>query len=191
MTKLVVVTGAAGFIGRNMVAALNRRGIADVIVVDSLGNDQKWKNLRGLDFDDVIEPTQLFAWLDRYADTVESVVHLGACSATTETDVDYLLENNYRYTRRLCEWSSNTQTRLVYASSAATYGNGTLGYLDDDAVTPLLRPLNPYGYSKHLIDAWLLRDNKFAGIVGLKFFNVFGPYEDHKGEMRSVVAKAY
>jgi ADP-L-glycero-D-manno-heptose 6-epimerase len=192
MGKLTVVTGAAGFIGRNVVAALNARGIEDVLLVDRLGHDEKWRNLLGLRFEDVIDPD---AFLQRLADgslnDVDGIVHLGACSATTERDADFLLTNNYHYTRTLCEWSLARDVRFVYASSAATYGDGARGYSDDDAVTPTLRPLNMYGYSKHLFDLWALKHGLFDRIVGLKYFNVFGPYEDHKGDMRSVVHKSY
>jgi ADP-L-glycero-D-manno-heptose 6-epimerase len=119
------------------------------------------------------------------------LIHLGACSATTEKDADFLLRNNYQYTRVLCNWAQANEIRFVYASSAATYGDGAQGYVDSDAVTPLLKPLNMYGYSKQMFDLWALKHGLFENIVGLKYFNVFGPYEDHKGEMRSVVAKSY
>ena len=192
MTGTVVVTGAAGFIGRNTVAALNERGQTDLLLVDDLGTDEKWRNLRGLRFADLIRPADLAGWLASGPPSrVDAVVHLGACSATTERDADFLLENNYRYTRRLCEWSVTHSKRFVYASSAATYGDGALGYSDDDATTLRLRPLNMYGYSKHMFDLWALREGLFDRIAGLKYFNVYGPYEDHKGDMRSVVAKAY
>ena len=121
----------------------------------------------------------------------QAVIHLGACSATTERNADYLLENNYRYTRQLCAWSLKHAARFVYASSAATYGDGSQGYSDDDRLTPTLAPLNMYGYSKHMFDLWALRHNLFQYIVGLKYFNVYGPYESHKNDMRSVIHKAY
>ncbi len=192
MSKLTVITGAAGFIGRNVAAALNGRGNDNLLLVDRLGSDEKWRNLIGLRYEDILDPDE---FLTRTASGqlrgVETLIHLGACSATTERDADFLLQNNYRYTRTLCEWCLETGARFVYASSAATYGDGGLGYSDDDATTPLLRPLNMYGYSKHLFDLWALRHGLFDHIVGLKYFNVFGPYEDHKGDMRSVVHKAY
>ena len=119
------------------------------------------------------------------------MIHLGACSATTERDADYLLRNNYRYTRTLCEWSLQHKTRFIYASSAATYGDGSQGYRDDVAELPILRPLNMYGYSKHMLDLWARKHKLFDRIVGLKYFNVFGPYEDYKGDMRSMVSKSY
>lgn len=185
-----VVTGGAGFIGRNVVAALNRRGLDDILIVDLLGRDEKWKNLPGLDFADLIAPGELHRWLEGRTD-VDAVIHLGACSTTTEADADFLLANNYRFTRDLCTWSVDRKARFIYASSAATYGSGAQGYRDDDESTRRLRPLNMYGYSKHMVDLWALRSGLLDTVVGLKFFNVFGPYEDHKGDMRSVVAKAY
>ncbi|HEY3925348.1 MAG TPA: ADP-glyceromanno-heptose 6-epimerase [Acidothermaceae bacterium] len=192
MPSSTVVTGGAGFIGRNTVAALNERGVTDILVVDSLGTDDKWQTLVGLTFDDIISPQ---AFLDRLNDgggsAVTTIFHLGACSATTETDADYLLENNYRYTRLLCEWALAHDVRFIYASSAATYGGGELGFSDDDETTTRLRPLNMYGYSKQLVDLWALRSGALDAVVGLKFFNVFGPHEQHKGDMRSVVSKAY
>lgn len=187
-----VVTGAAGFIGRNTVAALNRRGATDLILVDQLGTDGKWRNLAGLEFEDLLSPAAFLALVESgRAPAPAAVIHLGACSATTERDADYLLENNYRYTRRLCEWALGHRARFVYASSAATYGDGAQGYRDDLAGLDRLRPLNMYGQSKHLFDLWARRHGWFDRIVGLKYFNVYGPYEDHKGDMRSLVHKAY
>jgi ADP-L-glycero-D-manno-heptose 6-epimerase len=189
---LIVVTGAAGFIGRNLVAALNARGHHNLLLVDSLGRDEKWKNLRGLVFDDLVSPADFLRTVQEdKLPKVEACIHLGACSATTEADADYLLENNYRYTRTLCEWALKNGIRFVYASSAATYGDGAQSYDDSDAVTPQLVPLNMYGYSKHLFDLWALRTGRLDKIVGLKYFNVYGPYEDHKADMRSLVQKAY
>ena len=199
MGKMTVVTGAAGFIGRNAVAELNRRGETNLLLVDDLGTGEKWKNLVGLQYDDLIPPQE---FLDRIHGTANAVlpemagiVHLGACSATTERDADYLLRNNYAYTRSLCEWSQHHGVRFVYASSAATYGDGARGYDDADAATPSLKPLNMYGYSKHMFDLWALRQGLFTKtvnpIAGLKYFNVYGPYEDHKDDMRSVVHKSF
>ena len=206
MARPIVLTGAAGFIGRNVVAELNRRGEDELILVDELGiskpgEAEKWKNLVGLRYEDIVSPEEFLGLLEEgaFAD-VRSVIHLGACSATTEKDADYLLRNNYQYTRVLCNWAREHDVRFVYASSAATYGDGAQGYDDSDAVTPALKPLNMYGYSKHMFDLWALKHGLFGGgpggvedncIVGLKYYNVFGPYEDHKADMRSVVAKSY
>jgi ADP-L-glycero-D-manno-heptose 6-epimerase len=192
MARPIVVTGAAGFIGRNVVAELNRRGETEIILVDELGKDEKWKNLVGLQYEDIVSPEEFLGLIEdgAFADA-RSVIHMGACSATTEKDADYLLRNNYQYTRVLCNWCESHEIRFVYASSAATYGDGAEGYNDADDVTPTLKPLNMYGYSKHMFDLWALKHELFSTIVGLKFFNVYGPYEDHKGDMRSVVVKSY
>jgi ADP-L-glycero-D-manno-heptose 6-epimerase len=188
----VIVTGASGFIGRNIVAALNARGLSNLLLVDRLGADEKWRNLPGLVFDDLISPEALLAAIEAgRPPAATAIIHLGACSATTETNADFLLENNYRCTRRLCEWALACGARFVYASSAATYGDGSQGYDDAHERLPALRPLNMYGYSKHLFDLWALRSGALNRIAGLKYFNVFGPFEDHKGDMRSVVHKAF
>lgn len=192
MDKPIIVTGGAGFIGSQIVAELNRIGINNIFIVDRLGSTDKWKNLRGLAFEDVIDKDEFLAAVKaRLFPDVEAIFHMGACSATTEKNADYLLHNNYHYSRALCEWALETRARFITASSAATYGDGTRGYSDDDSVTPTLRPLNMYGYSKQMFDEWALRAGHYKHIVGLKFFNVFGPGEAHKGDMRSVVYKAF
>ena len=192
MTKNFVVTGASGFIGRNLVAELNARGYDDLLLVDNLGSDEKWSNLRGLRFEDVLQPPEFINSLESGKfSNLDAILHIGACSSTTERDADFLLRNNYAYSRRLCEWSLQHNTRFVYASSAATYGDGSTGYSDDVSLLNTLRPLNMYGYSKHLFDLWAQKHGLFDRIVGLKYFNVYGPYEDHKGDMRSMVNKAY
>lgn len=202
MAEPIIVTGAAGFIGRNVVAELNARGENELILVDELGvskpgEAEKWKNLVGLHYEDIVSPEDFLGLLeqDAYADA-RAVIHLGACSATTEKDADYLLRNNYQYTRVLCNWAQSNGARFVYASSAATYGDGARGYDDSDSSTPTLKPLNMYGYSKHMFDLWALKHGMFdsgdgGNIVGLKYFNVYGPHEDHKGDMRSVVVKSF
>jgi len=192
MARPIIVTGAAGFIGRNVVAELNARGEDEILLVDELGKDEKWKNLVGLRYEEIVSPEEFLGMIEdgAFADA-RSLIHLGACSATTEKDADYLLRNNYQYTRVLCNWAQANEIRFVYASSAATYGDGTDGYDDSDSVTLQLKPLNMYGYSKHMFDLWALKHGLFETIVGLKYFNVFGPYEVHKGDMRSVVAKSY
>ena len=197
MARPLIVTGAAGFIGRNVVAELNRRGIDELVLVDELGKDEKWKNLVGLRYEDLVSPEEFLGLIEdgTFAEA-RAVIHLGACSATTERDADFLLRNNYQYTRVLCNWALGNGVRFVYASSAATYGDGAQGYNDADEITPTLKPLNMYGYSKHMFDLWALKHGLFdqgegGNIVGLKYFNVFGPYEDHKGDMRSVVSKSF
>jgi len=188
----IIVTGGAGFIGSNLVAELNARGEKDILIVDHLGSSEKWKNLRGLQFEGFQDKKEFREnFLNDLVEPAEIVFHLGACSATTETDADYLMDNNYLYTRALCEWSLTNESRFIYASSAATYGNGEQGYSDDDAVTPTLTPMNMYGYSKQLFDLWAMEHGLFNEIAGLKYFNVYGPNEYHKGDMRSVVHKAF
>ena len=187
-----IVTGGAGFIGSNIVAALNERGEEQVLIVDELGQDEKWRNLVGLKYSDYQHKDEFRASLqyDRVGE-VDAVFHMGACSSTTERDAGFLADNNYRYTRELCEWCLQHDVRFIYASSAATYGDGSLGYSDSDPVTPTLQPLNMYGYSKQMFDLWALEHEVLDRIVGLKYFNVYGPREDHKGDMRSVVNKAF
>lgn len=187
-----VVTGGAGFIGSNLVAALNARGFGDIVIVDELDSAPKKANLEFLQYRKYLDLPDFRKQL--HADTlrpVDVVFHLGACSSTTESREDYLRDHNFAATRELCEWCLNHNTRFIYASSAATYGDGSKGYSDDDAMTPTLRPLNLYGRSKQMFDLWAMEKGLFNRIVGLKYFNVYGPHEDHKGDMRSVVNKAY
>lgn len=192
MSAQIIVTGAAGFIGSNLVRALNERGERDILLVDHLGEGEKWRNLIGLRSADYLDKAEFRRrFQDGQVAAPALVYHLGACSSTTEPDAGYLMDNNYRYTRELCEWSLAHGARFVYASSGATYGDGALGYDDDDALTPRLRPLNMYGYSKQAFDLWALDSGLFDRIVGLKFFNVYGPGEAHKDDMRSMVHKAY
>jgi ADP-L-glycero-D-manno-heptose 6-epimerase len=190
--KKILVTGGDGFIGSALIWALNERGRDDIVVTGVLGKSEKWKNLIPLRFEDYVEADRMLESLDspRFAD-VGTVIHLGACSDTTETDCGYLIQNNYEYTRRLAEWALEGGRRFVYASSAATYGDGSAGMNDGDADLDRLRPLNMYGYSKHLFDVHAKRRGWLDRITGLKYFNVFGPNEGHKGEMRSVVHKAF
>src|SRR5208283_4780608 len=193
----VLVTGGAGFIGSALVWALNRRGCENIVVCDRLGMDQKWRNLTPLRFADYVEADNLLSRLQ--AGTLgkfDLVLHLGACSSTTERDASYLIRNNYEFTRELAAWalgqkSRGRKTRFVYASSAATYGDGSAGMADDDRQLDKLRPLNMYGYSKHLFDLHARRAGFLNQITGLKYFNVFGPNEDHKGDMRSLVHKSF
>jgi ADP-L-glycero-D-manno-heptose 6-epimerase len=186
-----LVTGGAGFIGSALVWALNRSGHDRILVVDRLGRSEKWRNLTPLAFDDYLEADALERALDRgRLDDIGTVFHLGACSSTTETDASYLATNNFALTRTLADWACRRDIRFVYASSAATYG-ALEGDLSEDVDLRTLRPLNMYGYSKHLFDMYAERRGYFDRIVGLKYFNVFGPNEDHKGDMRSMVHKAF
>ena len=188
----VLVTGGAGFIGSALVWALNRRGCDNIVVCDILGTNEKWRNLTPLRFADYVEAADLQSRLQSGAlGKFDLVLHLGACSATTEKDATYLAKNNYEFTKDLAVWSLAQKTRFVYASSAATYGDGAVGMEDDDTKLDLLRPLNMYGYSKHLFDQHAKRAGFLNKIVGLKYFNVFGPNEDHKGDMRSLVHKSF
>jgi ADP-L-glycero-D-manno-heptose 6-epimerase len=188
-----IVTGAAGFIGSNLAAALNRRGHADLTLVDHLdAGGLKARNIEGLIYSRFLDKAEFRAAL-RAGDIapVTGVLHLGACSSTTQMDEAYLDDNNVAYTRELCEWSLNHGARFVYASSAATYGDGSRGYSDAAEAVPGLEPLNPYGWSKQRFDLWALNSGRLPLIAGVKYFNVYGPREDHKGDMRSVIHKAY
>ncbi|MCP4092325.1 MAG: ADP-glyceromanno-heptose 6-epimerase [Planctomycetes bacterium] len=190
---MIVVTGGAGFIGSNLLAALEGRG--DLVVVDHLGQGDMWRNIAKRELADVIRPQDLQKWLaGRSAEQIQAIFHMGAISSTTETDVDVIVENNIRLTLDLFRWCASEKVRFIYASSAATYGDGSEGFDDDDSVAALakLQPLNAYGWSKQVIDRRLARVLREGGslppqCVGLKFFNVYGPNEYHKGSMRSVV----
>jgi ADP-L-glycero-D-manno-heptose 6-epimerase len=191
---MIILTGGAGFIGSGVLRLLNEAGKHEILVVDHLGGTEKWKNLVGKRFLEYVPKDQFLEQLLGGAfgegNEVEAVVHLGACSSTTETDADYLYRNNFKYSQLLASWCLEKGVRLIYASSAATYGDGARGFLDDDAALPHLRPLNMYGYSKQLFDLWALEEGVLDKMVGLKFFNVYGPNEAHKGDMRSLVDKA-
>lgn len=189
---MIVVTGGAGFIGSAMVSKLNEKGITDILVVDELGTSSKWKNLLGKRFSDYLHKESfLDALLGERLSRIDAIFHMGANSSTTEKDVEHLMENNYRYTRALAEWAMRKKTRFIYASSGATYGDGSLGFSDNDETTFKISPLNAYGYSKQIFDLWLLQNKLEYRVVGIKFFNVFGPNEYHKGDMKSLVCKAY
>jgi ADP-L-glycero-D-manno-heptose 6-epimerase len=189
----VVVTGGAGFIGSALVWGLNRLGLDRILVVDRLDRSDKWRNLSPLRFDDYIEADD-FAWrISRNAQEfgpVSAVLHLGACSSTTEADAAFLIRNNFEYSKQMALWSGVVNARFVYASSAATYG-GIEGPVSEDLPPEDLRPLNAYAFSKQIFDLWAARAGVLQKAAGLKYFNVFGPNEAHKGEMRSMVYRAF
>jgi len=186
---MILITGAAGFIGSAVACTLNRQGIKDLILCDRFCKNEKWKNILGLQYNRFVHSDELFDYLldDPQAKEIEAIIHLGACSDTTETDMDYLLENNVNFSIGLCQWSIENKVRFVYASSAAVYGNGSLGFSDSNKLTPKLRPLNKYGFSKWMFDMWVLNNGLIDKVAGLRYFNVFGPNEYHKGKMASVV----
>ena len=190
---MIVVTGGAGFIGSAVVWKLNKIGADKIIVVDELGKDEKWKNLNGLKFSDFYHKDDFIGLVlqRKVPFKITSIIHLGACSATTEKNADYLMDNNVHYSQELAKFSLENGVRFVYASSAATYGDGSNGYNDDESNLNILRPMNMYGYSKHLFDLWIKRNGLMNKVAGLKYFNVYGPNEYHKGDMRSVVHKAF
>lgn len=188
--QTIVVTGGAGFIGSALVWRLNELGYNDILIVDRMDETDKWKNLAPLQFCDYIDADD---FLDDPGDFTKArtILHLGACSSTTETDSDYMIRNNYQYTKDLADFALANNIRFIYASSAATYGDGSAGMSDGTDGLARLRPLNVYGYSKHLFDQYAARLGMFDRIVGLKYFNVFGPNEGHKRDMRSLVSKAF
>jgi ADP-L-glycero-D-manno-heptose 6-epimerase len=193
---MFLVTGGAGFIGSNVVASLNEAGATDVVVNDWLGSDDKWRNLAKRQIADFVPPADLMRWLE--GRKLDALIHMGAISDTTATDADLVMENNFRLSLRLLDWCTATRTPFIYASSAATYGDGSEGFNDDGSLEALrrLKPLNLYGWSKHLFDLALVdrhakKQNLPPRWVGLKFFNVYGPNEYHKGAMASVLAKVF
>ena len=194
---MYVVTGGAGFIGSAMVWKLNSLGIDNIIVVDNLGSSEKWKNLVNRRFYSYLHRDEFLRQVqeDKVPDRLQGIVHMGACSSTTERDADFLMRNNLNYSKILCMYAEYKNIRFINASSAATYGNGQAGFDDDHTRLYTLKPLNMYGYSKHLFDLWALKRMEqglgLSKCASLKFFNVYGPNEDHKGEMRSVASKAF
>lgn len=190
---MIIVTGGAGFIGSAFIAHLNAQGIKDIIVVDNLGSSEKWKNLSNKQFLQYQHKDDFLSWIKvrKNLRGVSSIIHLGACSTTTQRDVDYLYRNNVNYTKTLAEVALEREIRFIYASSAATYGDGAQGYLDDESVIEKLQPLNPYGFSKQVFDLHAKNQKWLKKICGLKFFNVYGPNEYHKTGQHSVVLSAY
>jgi ADP-L-glycero-D-manno-heptose 6-epimerase len=195
---MIIVTGGAGFIGSNLVAALQDRGLEDIVVCDVKNEEDKLLNLSKRDIKDHIAPEEIFDYLNSHADEIEVIFHMGAISSTTEMNVDLIMENNFHLSRRLADWCAANNIRLIYASSAATYGDGSFGFVDDESANKLekLEPLNPYGLSKHLFDRHMIAANDSGEALppqwaGLKFFNVYGPNEYHKGGQKSVICHLY
>ncbi len=193
---MIIVTGGAGFIGSAVVAELNSRGATDILIVDHIESvdSPKLKNLRPLSYSDLEDKVSFRQKVNSGAmdrEKISALIHMGACSSTTETDAEYLLDNNFLYSRDMAEFAARGGIRFLYASSAATYGDGSKGYADDEDRLQELQPLNLYGESKHLFDVWAKEKGVLEKAAGFKFTNVFGPNESHKGEMRSVVNKAY
>ena len=194
---MIVITGGAGFIGSNLIAALEHRNVG-LIVVDRLGHGEKWRNIAKRELVALIPPESLFDHLDANAESISGVFHLGAVSSTTETDADLIVRTNFTLSQRIWTWCAERRVRLIYASSAATYGAGLAGFEDDNAPDALARlePLNAYGWSKLLFDRWAVRQTTRSyprppQWVGLRFFNVYGPNEYHKGGQRSVVHQVF
>lgn len=190
---MYIVTGGAGFIGSAMARKLNQEGVSDIIIVDELKSGDSWKNLRKIQHKDYLHKDLFLQKIESNSlgFTPKAIIHMGACSATTETNADYMMENNYRYTKVLADYSVKNSIRFIYASSAATYGDGFSGYSDDESKLSELCPLNIYGYSKQFFDVYAREKGYLKNICGLKFFNVFGPNEYHKNDMRSVVLKSF
>ena len=188
-----IVTGGAGLIGSATVWALNQRGENDILIVDHLGESEKWKNLRALQYTDYVEREDFYKFIEEGGDFdgLEAIIHLGACSATTEKNATYLIHNNFECTKAMALYALEKKSRFLYASSAATYGDGEKGYSDSEKEIEQLRPLNMYGYSKQLFDLWARKQGILSSVAGMKFTNVYGPNELHKGGMRSVVLRAF
>jgi ADP-L-glycero-D-manno-heptose 6-epimerase len=190
---MIIVTGGAGFIGSAFIWKLNQEGIEDILIVDELGESDKWENLVGLRYQNYVHKEDFLdlIFTDANLKQVDAIIHMGACSATTEKDGDFLMENNFRYTQILAEWCISNSVHFIYASSAATYGNGVNGFSDSHETLKGYAPINRYGYSKHFFDLYADRNGWLNSIVGLKFFNVFGPNEYHKEDMKSLICKAH
>lgn len=195
---MIIVTGGAGFIGSNILAGLEKQRYKDIVVVDWLGNEDKWKNIAKRELAAIIAPENMFDYMEKHKEDITAVIHMGAISTTTETDVDLIIRSNFELSWKLWEFCSDNEKQFIYASSAATYGDGSQGFKDDNDLSALnaLRPLNPYGWSKALFDRKVAREvlegRKLPKqYVGLKFFNVYGPNEYHKGGQKSVIAHIF
>ena len=190
---MIILTGGAGFIGSCLLWRLNEEGVSDIIVVDEQLTPEKKQNLDGKKFNDFIDKEKFLPLISsgKLGKKVDAIFHLGACSSTTVTDVEYFNKNNTEYSKTLTEYSLSKNIRFIYASSGATYGDGSLGFSDKDKDTPRFKPLNAYGNSKHLFDLWAIEKRLTKKMAGLKYFNIFGPNEYHKGDMRSVIAKSF
>jgi len=191
---MIVVTGGAGFIGSAFLWKLNEEGLHDILVADEFGTGNKWRNLAKRRIGYALHKDQLLDWLSTKSRpaAIDAIIHMGACSATTEKDVDYLIKNNFNYSAELFQFAAREKIPFIYASSAATYGMGEHGYSDDPQLIHRLRPINPYGYSKHVFDQWVMNQREKPPFwAGLKFFNVYGPQEYHKGGQASVVFHAF
>lgn len=189
---MIIVTGAAGFIGSVIAKSLNLDGNKDLLLVDKFTKPTKWKNIIGLKFSDFVDRDSFLERLENgeFKD-VKLVIHMGACADTTEFDMNYLMHQNYEYSKRLCLWCLKNHVRFIYASSAAVYGDGSKGFSDNNELTMELEPLNPYGLSKLLFDQWLINTGNVNSVVGLRFFNVFGPNEYHKNKMSSIIYRSF
>ena len=189
---MIIVTGAAGFIGSVLAQHLSRSGRQDLLLVDKFTKPAKWKNLIGMNFTDIMDRDTFIDQLEKgMIKNIDLVLHMGACTDTTEFNMDYLMVQNYEYSKRLCTWCLNNNVRFIYASSAAVYGDGAKGFTDKDDLTFELSPLNPYGFSKLLFDKWVIKNGHHKNVVGLRFFNVFGPNEYHKSKMSSVIHRSF
>lgn len=185
--KSIVITGAMGFIGSNLVRYYNEQGLDDLVLVDSFDHPESWKNLLGLRYKQLLTKTDAMAYLRANSDQIAKIVHLGAISDTTCADSSFIMENNYQFSIDLAKLAVSRRIGFLYASSAATYGDGELGFDDDHSLLHSLKPLNLYGFSKHAFDLWLLENGMIDKVVGVKYFNIFGPGEAHKGRMASMV----
>lgn len=188
-SRYILVTGGAGFIGSGVIKHLNDKGLRNIVAIDELGTDEKWKNLVGKQLSDIVDKNRMFEWLKGRESEVEAIIHLGACSSTVERNASYLLENNTYFSQRVAEFAFTHDVRFIYASSASTYGDGSKGFSDDHSRLDELYPLNMYGFSKHFFDLWLREQDLLDKCVGLKYFNVYGPNEYHKGRMASALLK--